>query len=235
MQRRRRAWPSCRRRTVASPRGTRWSGRRTMSWGRPRTGSGPFRPRPASWSSWAWPSGPGWRARSMPTRAGRSKRGRRLQRSGMRRSWPSPPSASPWPWRPSPGSKTSWEGRGDRRSGGRKSRDARKAMPVGGQGGRLGFPSGALFRVFPNRGSVMRFRADPEKEYYAILGLKEGASPEEIRKAYRKLALHYHPDRNRGDAGAEERFKAISEAYAVLVDPEKRRMYDVSRRAEIRT
>jgi DnaJ-class molecular chaperone len=74
------------------------------------------------------------------------------------------------------------------------------------------------------------FRADPTKEYYAILGLKEDAPPEQIRKAYRKLALHYHPDRNRGDAGAEERFKAISEAYAVLIDPEKRRHYDLSRR-----
>jgi curved DNA-binding protein CbpA len=77
----------------------------------------------------------------------------------------------------------------------------------------------------------MPFRPDPEKEYYAILGLKEDASPEEIRKAYRKLALHYHPDRNHGDAGAEERFKAISEAYAVLLDPEKRRLYDLSRQA----
>jgi len=75
----------------------------------------------------------------------------------------------------------------------------------------------------------MPFRADPSKEYYAILGLKENASPEEIRRAYRKLALHYHPDRNRGDAGAEERFKAISEAYGVLMDPEKRRIYDLSR------
>jgi curved DNA-binding protein CbpA len=79
----------------------------------------------------------------------------------------------------------------------------------------------------------MPFRADPEKEYYAILGLKEDASSEEIRKAYRKLALHYHPDRNRGDAGAEERFKAISEAYAVLLDPEKRRLYDLSRQAGV--
>lgn len=77
----------------------------------------------------------------------------------------------------------------------------------------------------------MPFRADPTKEYYAILGLKEDASPEGIRKAYRKLALHYHPDRNRGDATAEERFKAISEAYGVLIDPEKRRTYDLSRGA----
>ena len=75
----------------------------------------------------------------------------------------------------------------------------------------------------------MPFRADPTKEYYEILGLRENASTEEIRKAYRKLALHYHPDRNRGDATAEERFKAISEAYAVLTDPEKRRVYDLSR------
>jgi curved DNA-binding protein CbpA len=79
----------------------------------------------------------------------------------------------------------------------------------------------------------MPFRADPTKEYYAILGLKEDASPEEIRRAYRKLALHYHPDRNRGDAGAEERFKAISEAYGVLIDPEKRRMYDLSHGAGV--
>lgn len=75
----------------------------------------------------------------------------------------------------------------------------------------------------------MPFRADPTKEYYEILGLKENAGAEEIRKAYRKLALHYHPDRNRGDATAEERFKAISEAYAVLTDPEKRKLYDLSR------
>ena len=75
----------------------------------------------------------------------------------------------------------------------------------------------------------MPFRADPTKEYYEILGLKTDASAEEIRKAYRKLALHYHPDRNRGDATAEERFKAISEAYGVLTDPEKRRLYDVCR------
>lgn len=80
----------------------------------------------------------------------------------------------------------------------------------------------------------MPFRADPTKEYYAILGVKESATPEEIRKAYRKLALHYHPDRNRGDATAEERFKAISEAYAVLTDAEKRRLYDLSRTAGAR-
>jgi len=64
------------------------------------------------------------------------------------------------------------------------------------------------------------------KDYYRILEVSKTASPEEIKKAYRKLALKYHPDRNKGDRAAEERFKEINEAYAVLSDPEKRRQYD---------
>jgi len=69
------------------------------------------------------------------------------------------------------------------------------------------------------------------KEYYAILEVSETATEEELRKAYRRLALQYHPDKNRGDRKAEERFKEISEAYAVLMDQEKRRQYDFSRHA----
>ena len=64
------------------------------------------------------------------------------------------------------------------------------------------------------------------KDYYKILGVSRDASQEEIKKAYRRLALKYHPDRHKGDKEAEERFKEINEAYAVLSDPEKRRQYD---------
>ncbi|MCK5228111.1 MAG: DnaJ domain-containing protein, partial [Desulfobulbaceae bacterium] len=63
-------------------------------------------------------------------------------------------------------------------------------------------------------------------DYYNILGVNKNASDTEIKKVYRKLALKYHPDRNKDNKEAEEKFKQISEAYAVLSDKEKRSQYD---------
>ena len=68
-----------------------------------------------------------------------------------------------------------------------------------------------------------------EKDYYKTLGVPKDAKAEEIKKAYRKLARTYHPDANKGDAAAEERFKEISEAYDVLADPKRRAEYDEAR------
>jgi curved DNA-binding protein len=65
-----------------------------------------------------------------------------------------------------------------------------------------------------------------QSDYYKLLGLKKSATGEEIKKAYRKLAMKYHPDHAKGDKNAEEKFKKISEAYAVLSDKEKREQYD---------
>ena len=64
------------------------------------------------------------------------------------------------------------------------------------------------------------------EDYYQLLGIKKDASAGEIKKAYRKLAMKYHPDHTKGDKAAEEKFKKISEAYAVLSDKEKRKEYD---------
>ena len=65
-----------------------------------------------------------------------------------------------------------------------------------------------------------------KRDYYEVLGVEKGASAEEIKKAYRKNAMKYHPDRNPGRADMEQRFKEIAQAYAQLSDPERRRDHD---------
>ncbi len=65
-----------------------------------------------------------------------------------------------------------------------------------------------------------------KRDYYELLGIQKGASDEEIKKAYRKMAKKYHPDLNKGDAEAEQMFKDVNEAYSVLSDPQKKSRYD---------
>jgi curved DNA-binding protein CbpA len=72
-------------------------------------------------------------------------------------------------------------------------------------------------------------RARFDRDYYGTMGLHPEATEDEIKRSYRRLALEWHPDRNPGNPHAEERFKEISEAYAVLIDPVKRRDYDRAR------
>src|SRR5262245_33694083 len=65
-----------------------------------------------------------------------------------------------------------------------------------------------------------------KRDYYEVLGVAKDASADDVKKAYRKLAMQYHPDRNHGDEGAAEKFKEATEAFEVLYDAEKRQRYD---------
>jgi molecular chaperone DnaJ len=65
-----------------------------------------------------------------------------------------------------------------------------------------------------------------KRDYYEVLGIKKGATEAEIKKAFRKKAMEYHPDKNPGDKAAEDNFKAANEAYSILSDPDKKGKYD---------
>ena len=65
-----------------------------------------------------------------------------------------------------------------------------------------------------------------KRDYYEVLGVERDASDEDVKRSYRKLAVKFHPDKNPGDQAAEDRFKALGEAYEILIDPQKRAAYD---------
>ena len=77
---------------------------------------------------------------------------------------------------------------------------------------------------------AMNLDFDPKKNYYEILGIAEDADEDEIKKAYRKAAMQHHPDRNKDNPAAEEKFKEANEANEVLSNPQKRQQYDAFRK-----
>src|SRR4029077_19513324 len=103
----------------------------------------------------------------------------------------------------------------------RRERNRRGGLPAGVPSRRGDHPPGSR-----GRGGLGRGAMASRPDYYKTLGVDKKASAEDIKKAYRKLARKYHPDRNPDDKDAEARFKEVSQAHDVLGDPEKRKQYD---------
>ena len=82
----------------------------------------------------------------------------------------------------------------------------------------------ATYRIYSKKWMVICMAA--KQDYYELLGVARNADATAIKKAYRKLAKKYHPDTNAGDPTAEQKFKDVTEAYSILSDPEKRKLYD---------
>ena len=110
--------------------------------------------------------------------------------------------------------------------GGEPHRPGDAAAVSGGHGTTAGEPKRAVDGVGGSYAAPHTPASVAQRDYYEVLGVPRNASEQEIKSAYRKLALKYHPDRNPGDKHAEERFKEAAEAYGVLGDPDKRRRYD---------
>ena len=77
--------------------------------------------------------------------------------------------------------------------------------------------------------------AENKRDYYEVLGLKKGAGEDEIKRAFKKMAMKYHPDRNPGDKKAEEAFKEVNEAYGVLSDSEKKKRRSEEHTSELQS
>ena len=130
------------------------------------------------------------------------------------------------PPRPAPSARRVGQHRASGESAGRIG-EATGAAADAGESGQAG-PGGADIETAPERGPLST-KDYLEKDYYKTLGVTKGATADEIKKSYRKLARKYHPDANEGDAKAEARFKEISEAYTVLSDDKRRKEYDEAR------